>query len=154
LYDSVTGWLIALLVLVTTGVGVLFFVWLVVEGLRSSAGDTGRARRSGRRHRNRTLGQSMQLDSPTPQQVAQDVRLPDPEFHRTWQPLHRSWPAPRDLDDPSPDETQERRGRRQACKGPALRRGSDTAKAGRLPARHAVEIRFAEGTPSTSTARH
>lgn len=153
-YDQVAGWLLALVLLLGLSVAVMAAMWLssrvfvAQKAVPVVLQDVGGGQADG------VVGESLQLDSPDPAQVAAESDLREPQFEQSLAAVAEVAAARQaDLAEPAPTEQSQARG------------GGKTQGTGRRPARgegeglpgypraQRWEIRFAPGTTLAEYAR-
>jgi len=145
-YESVASWLIALLILIGLGVGLLLFVYFTSRIFVPQQAVPVTIQQVGGGTENGVIGESKQLDSPDPQQVAQETDLREPELQKTLETVTAAVATRKaELVDPNfVDEAQRRSGPRTKGTGSQVGRGQGDGLSGYPPAQR-WEIRFSEG---------
>ena len=154
LYDQVAGWLLALVTLLGLCVGVLLLMWLSGKVFVAQKPvpvvfqDVGGGRPDG------VIGESMQLDSPNPAQVAAESDVREPEFEQTLSAISAAVAARQvDLADPAlTDQNDARGGGKMQGTGRRAGRGEGEGLPG-YPRAQRWEIRFGEGSTLSDYAR-
>ncbi|HVX63367.1 MAG TPA: hypothetical protein VHC19_22290 [Pirellulales bacterium] len=155
-YERVASMLLALLILIGVVVFCLFMAWLgsrvffpPLKSVPVRLEQVGGGIESG------VVGESMQLDSPTPQDVAQESDLVEPEFQDTLKTvLDAVAIREADLDDPAEtdQETSDKGGGQQEGTGNVAGYGSGPGKPG-VPPHMRWQIRFDAGNTIDAYAR-
>jgi len=146
-YDRAASWLIALLILIGLAVGLMLFVWFTSKIFVHPKAVAVTIQQVGGGSETGVIGESKQIDSPNPQQVAQETDLREPEFQQALETVTATVASRKaQLADPSlTDPLEAKGGGRSQGTGSQVGRGSGDGPPGYPPAQR-WEIRFAEGS--------
>jgi hypothetical protein len=153
-YERVASLLLALLVIIGLCVGCLLVIWLTNQifvtqrAIPVMMADVGGGSETG------IVGESKQLDSPNPTEVAQESDYREPEFQQTLAAVSEAVAARKvDLDDPAlTDQFEGQGGGRMQGTGTRVGRGRGEGLPG-YPRAQRWEIRFSEGNTLEEYAR-
>lgn len=153
-YDTVAGWLIALLVLIGVAVASLFLIWLTSRIFVSQAPvpvlleDIGGGREDG------VIGESMEIDAPDAEEIAQESDLTEPQMEQSLAQITDAVATLQaDLTDPSDSQdTETSGGGKSHGDGRQIGRGSGTGEPG-IPRAQRWEIYFQDAGTLESYAK-